>query len=172
MMIRPRLAYLLLVTLLSACASFGQPQLAPGTPEADVMSALGAPTHRYRDGEDQLLEYMHGPWGQSTYMARIGPDGRLKSYEEVLATEKFALLKLGQSNKEDVLRTIGAPSDTSYFARTSLEVWSYPYKESGVWNSVMHVHFDNQGIVRQLLNTPDSRFDDRDSRFPFGFMSL
>jgi hypothetical protein len=45
------------------------------------------------------------------------------------------------------------------------EVWSYRYKEAGVWNSMMHVHFDERGIVRQMLNGPDPRYDDR-FRFP------
>ena len=35
------------------------------------------------------------------------------------------------------------------------EVWSYRYKEAGVWNSLMSVHFDQQGVVRQMLNGPD-----------------
>jgi hypothetical protein len=29
----------------------------------------------------------------------------------------------------------------------------------------MHVHFDQQGIVRQMLNGPDPRYDDRYRRF-------
>jgi hypothetical protein len=26
---------------------------------------------------------------------------------------------------------------------------------------MMHVHFDQQGVVRQMLNGPDPRYDDR-----------
>jgi hypothetical protein len=100
-------------------------------------------------------------------MARFGNDGRLISYEQVLTSAKFAIIKLGISTKSDVLRTVGHPSHTSYLPRQQLEVWTYPYKESGAWNSLMHIHFDNNGIVRKMENGQDLRFD-RDGKFGFG----
>ena len=102
-------------------------------------------------------------------MGRINPNGKVVSFEQVLTTQKFASIKVGEATKMEVLRTIGAPSETSYLPLTDLEVWSYPYKESNVWNSFMHVHFDKSGIVRKMLNGPDPRYDP-DSRFPFGMM--
>lgn len=158
-----------IATSLAACGVFKPVTLYAGEPEAEVIAKLGQPTNRYQEGKDQLLEYAKGPWGQKTYMARIGPDRRLISYEQVLTTEKFSTLKIGEATKNDVLRTIGAPSETSYLSLTDLEVWSYPYKESNAWNSLMHVHFDRAGIVRKMLNGPDPRFDP-DSRFPFGML--
>jgi len=99
-------------------------------------------------------------------MARIGRDGRLMSYEQVLTTEKFATIKPGISTKTDVLRIVGHPSETMYLPRQQLEVWTYPYKEQGVWNSMMHVHFDRSGVVRKMENGMDLRFD-RDGKFGF-----
>jgi hypothetical protein len=151
--------------LISACAHFGGSPVAQGESEAAVISKLGTPTHRYQDGDVRLLEYMKGPWGQQTYIARIGPDGRLISYEQVLTTQKFAEIKVNETTKHDVLRTIGAPSDTSYLSLSKMEVWSYPYKEANVWNSIMHVHFDRNGVVRSMQNGPDRRYDP-DSRWP------
>jgi hypothetical protein len=151
--------------LAGACATFGKEPVNAGDSEATVISKLGTPTNRYQDGNDRLLEYMKGPWGQQTYMARIGPDGNLISYQQVLTTEKFAAIKVGQTTKGDVLKTIGAPSDTSYLTLSQMEVWSYPYKESNVWNSVMHVHFDRAGVVQRMQGGPDLRFDP-DSRWP------
>jgi hypothetical protein len=148
-----------LSVLIGACASFGNSTVNPGDPESVVISRLGNPTHRYQDRNHRLLEYMTGPWGQQTYIARIGPDGRLVSYEQVLKTEKFAAINIGEATKDDVLKTIGAPSDTSYLPLSGLEVWSYPYKEANVWNSVMHVHFDKRGVVQKMLNGPDRRYD-------------
>jgi hypothetical protein len=153
----------ILITL-QGCANFAGPPIQAGASEADVIARLGAPTHRYPDGKDQVLEYANGPWGQTTYIARIGADGRLASYQQVLTTEKFATIKVGEANKESVLRTIGAPSERVYLRLPQLEVWSYPYKENGAWDSVMHVHFDNAGIVRKMENGPDMRRDP-DSRF-------
>lgn len=157
-----------LLTTLAACATFGFASVNPGDSEADVVAKLGPPTHRYQDGKDQLLEYMNGPFGQTTYMARIGPDGRLISYEQVLTTQKFATLPVGQATKENVLHTVGAPSDTTYFPLSQREVWSYPYRESGVWDSVMNIQFDNDGTVRGMQNGPDPRRDPG-SRWPFAF---
>ena len=129
------------------------------------------PTQRYQDGKDQLLEYPRGYWGQATYMARLGPDGKLISYEQVLNNEKFTNIAVGRTTKEQVLRQVGSPIATSYLSLKELEVWSYPYKESGAWNSVMHVHFDKDGIVHSLQNGPDLRFD-RDGQWPFGMLGL
>jgi hypothetical protein len=158
---------LLSAALVAGCASWGKPPVSAGDSESQVIAKLGAPAHRYQTGNELLLEYPRGPWGQATYMARIGPDGRLLRYEQVLSTEKFASIVVNQASKQDVLHTVGAPHDTSYFPRRDLEVWSYPYKEGNVWNSVMHVHFDRKGIVREMQNGPDWRFE-RDPQWPFG----
>jgi hypothetical protein len=158
-----------IITTLCGCATFGGPPLAVGEPEQSVIAKLGNPTHRYQAENDHLLEYAYGPWGQQTYMARIGPDDKLISYEQVLTTQKFATIEVGKATKEDVLHTIGAPSETSYLPLSKLEVWSYPYREANAWDSVMHVHFDNDGIVRKMLNGPDPRRDP-DLRFPFGML--
>lgn len=161
-----RLLLAVFVVTLEACTTLFPPAVNIGDTEAEVIAKRGQPTHRYLDGRDHLLEYARGPWGQQTYMARIGPDGRVISFEQVLTSEKFATIKVGKATKDDVLRTIGAPGDTSYLSWSNLEVWAYPYKESNVWNSVMYVHFDKNGIVREMLNAPDPRYDS-DGRFPF-----
>lgn len=162
------LATVALLTL-CACAAILPAPVNIGDSESDLLAKRGNPTHRYQDGKDQLLEYALGPWGQKTYMARINESGKVISFEQVLTNAKFATIKVGEATKNDVLRTIGAPTETSYLSLTDLEVWSYPYKESNVWNSMMHVHFDRAGIVRKMLNGPDPRFD-LDERFPFTLM--
>jgi len=146
---------LILIFSLAGCAS----PVNPGEPEPQVISRLGKPTATYQDGNERLLEYDGGAFGQQTYMARIGADGRLISYEQVLTMEKFATIKVGQFNKNDVLRTIGHPLDTTYYDRVKLEAWNYGFKESGVWNSEMTVYFDQAGIVRKLENGPDPRYE-------------
>ncbi|WP_317204619.1 outer membrane protein assembly factor BamE [Janthinobacterium sp.] len=149
------MATFILALGLSGCAGLGGPPPALGEPRAALEAQKGRPTAIYPDGADTLLEYATGPYGQLTYMARIGPDGLLKSYEQVLTSEKYATIKVGVATKQDVLRAIGHPAETSFLPRQQLEVWSYRYKESGVWDSMMHVHFDQAGIVRMLMNGPD-----------------
>ena len=152
----------LLASTLLGCVS--APPL-PGESQQQVMTRLGKPTAVYTLPDATLLEYATGPFGQFTYMARIGPDGRLTPYEQVLTDAKFATIKVGIATKEDVLHTIGRPAERSYLALPKLEVWSYRYKQAGVWNGMMHVHFDHAGIVRMMQSGPDEEREERRSFF-------
>ncbi|VXC76977.1 hypothetical protein [Massilia sp. 9I] len=147
---------------LGGCAGLIRQAPSLGDPVAVVQQKMGMPTSIYRIADEQLFEYATGPMGQQTYMARIGADGRLVSYEQVLTGEKFATIKVDSANKEDVLRIVGKPAEKSFVAMRDWEVWSYRYKEAGVWNSLMHVHFDRQGVVRQMLNGPDPMYEPKE----------
>ena len=153
----------LLALMLAGCAGpLFREAPAPGEPLAAVTAKLGQPTSEYPAPDGQMLEYATGPMGQYTFMARIGADGRLVSYEQVLTGEKFATIKIDSAIKDDVLRTVGRPAERSRVAMRNYEVWTYRYKEAGVWNSLMHVHFDENGVVRQMLNGPDPMFEPRE----------
>jgi hypothetical protein len=162
-----RIATLSAALFLGGCAGpLFREAPAVGEPVSAVTAKLGQPTGSYPTPDGgQMLEYATAPFGQFTWMARIGPDGRMLSYEQVLTGEKFATLKVDQANKGDVLRTIGRPAERSRIRLRNYEVWSYRYKEAGVWNSLMHVHFDEAGIVRQMMNGPDPMFEVRDRRW-------
>ncbi|GGC58178.1 hypothetical protein [Undibacterium terreum] len=151
---RPLLSVLMLASL-SACAGWGVGKVQPGEPEAQVRAELGAPTTVYQDGSQHLLEYQRGRMSQATHMARIDADGKLVSYEQVLTMQKFAEIKVGESNKEAVLRIVGQPHEKDYYPRTDLQAWSYGFKEGGVWDSFMTVYFDKSDIVRKMENGPD-----------------
>ena len=147
--------------LLAGCAVFGPPPV-PGDTVQIVVGKLGPPKGVYPEpGAGQVYEYPQGPLGQYTWMAHFGTDGHLQSYDQVLTGQKFATIKVDHARKEDVLRTIGRPAERSYLPLRDYEVWSYRYKESGVWNSMMHVHFDREGVVRMMQNGPDPMYDDR-----------
>ncbi|MBC7859436.1 MAG: outer membrane protein assembly factor BamE [Burkholderiaceae bacterium] len=161
------LATLSLALVLAGCAGLGGAPLMPGEPEGAVRAKLGNPSAVHAAGGEKVLEYATGPAGQQTYMARIGADGALKSFEQVLTDEKFATIKIGAATRHDVLLTLGRPAETSYLSRQRLEVWSYRYKQAGVWDAMMHVHFDRDGIVRLMQNGPD-RDKERERDF-FGF---
>jgi outer membrane protein assembly factor BamE (lipoprotein component of BamABCDE complex) len=155
-------ASLLLTLTIAGCAS--APPL-PGESHQQVISRLGKPSAVYSVQGDTVLEYATGPFGQLTYMARIGPDGRLTSYEQVLTDAKFATVKVGITTREDVLHTFGRPAERSYLSLPKLEVWSYRYQQSGVWDAMMHVHFDHDGIVRMMQSGPDEERQERRSFF-------
>ncbi len=147
---------------LAGCAAVLRQAPTVGDAEAVVRHKMGEPTAIYGAGRERLFEYATGPMGQHTWMARIGPDGRLEAWEQVLTGERFATIKVDAATREEVLRTVGRPAEKSFVAMRDWEVWSYRYKEAGVWNSMMHVHFDRQGIVRQMLNGPDPMYEPRD----------
>lgn len=158
-----RTAGMLLAALaLSACAQLVRQPPPAGAPLAQVTAQLGQPSAVYPEADGgQVLEYRGQPMGQFQYMARIGPDGRLVSYGQVLTSAGFAQVKIDRWTKDDILRHFGRPAEVSRVHFHDYEVWSYRYKEAGVWNSLMNVHFDAQGVVRQMLNGPDPMFDER-----------
>lgn len=159
------LAILILALTLSGCAMV--PPLAPGTPVTEVQARLGRPTAVYPAGGETLLEYATGPLGQYTYMARVGPDDRLISYEQVLTDQKFATFRIGNATKADVLHAVGRPAETSFLGRPVMEIWSYRYKQSGVWDAMMHVYFDTSGTLRRMESGPDRDREDRRDFFGF-----
>lgn len=156
-----KITILVSLLLLAGCASFGGTPPSPGDTLEQVMAKFGKPSAVYPAPSGQVLEYATGPMGQATWMAQMGPDGRLASFDQVLGAEGFGRLKIDVSTKEDVLRTIGRPAEKSYLDLPGLEVWSYRYKENGVWNSMMHVHFDRTGILKMMQNGPDPMYEEK-----------
>lgn len=153
---------LALVLALSACAPLAHRTPAAGTPLAEVTARLGKPDAIYPEpGGGQVLEYRGQPMGQFQHMARMAPDGRLLLYEQVLTSEQFARVEIGHWNKDDVLRHFGRPAEVTRERVDGDEVWSYRYKEKGVWDSLMNITFTRPGVVRRMENTPDPVLDTR-----------
>jgi hypothetical protein len=156
------LALLLSLFSLSACAPLARRTPAVGAPLAEVTARLGQPNAVYPDPNGgQVLEYRGQPMGQFQYMARIGPDGRLLSYEQVLTTENFARVEVNLWSKDDILRHFGRPAEVARDRVNDGDVWSYRYKEKGVWNSLMNVYFNRRGIVLRMGVSADPRLDER-----------
>lgn len=149
----------------TACSTLLREPIVVGDTEAEVLAKWGQPAGRYRAEGIDNLAYPEGSFGQRTYMVRIGPDGHVISAEQVLTDEKFSTVTIGKTTQDEILRTFGPPYETSYLPLKDYEVWTYAYKESGVWDSLMHVHFDRSGIVRMMLRTPDPRYEE--GRLPF-----
>lgn len=150
---------LLLMTMLSGCINLNSPPFQPGATEEEIISYIGKPTARYQDGDALLLEYARGYWGQHTHMGRLGPDGRLVSWEQVLTTEKFGELVLGESTRRDVLLTVGQPGEYTRIVLHDYEVWTYHYKQDGVFDSVIHLMFDKNGVLQKMENGLDFMYN-------------
>ncbi len=142
---------------LAGCAAFNPP--VAGDSVDTVIARLGKPSQTYTIGNTTLLEYGGGSFGQYSYMARL-TDGKLTSYDQTWTVANFEKIKIGEYTKEDVLHLVGRPTEVTGFARSPYEVWNYGFKESGVWNSMMSIYFDDNGIVRKIENGPDLRYDE------------
>lgn len=145
--------------LVAGCAGVGHPPPVPGDSMETVRARMGEPSVVHELPSGTQFEYGGGAFGQHAWMARFDQVGKLVSLEQVRSGEKFATIRPGAATKADVLMTLGQPSETSRVFLHNYEVWSYRYKESGVWNSMMHVHFDEGGVVRLMQSRPDTLYE-------------
>lgn len=148
----------LFVLFLSGCVNLNSPPFQLGATEEEVIRHLDKPTARYQDGDTVLLEYARGYWGQHTHMGRFDANGKLISWEQVLTVPKFAELKVGKSTKQDVLLKVGQPGEYTRIYLGNYEVWTYHYKEDDVWDSVMHLMFDQKGVLQKMENGLDMMY--------------
>jgi hypothetical protein len=145
---------------LSGCASFRSTPV--GATLDQVTARYGKPDAVYPDPDGgQMLEYRGQPMGQFQHMAKMSADGHLVSYEQVLTTQNFARIQVAQWNKDDVLRKFGRPAEISRDRKTGFEVWSYRYKQDGIWPAFMNVYLNGRGEVARTDNSPDPVLDDR-----------
>ena len=153
----------LLFTCITACSTLQIPPPQAGEPESAILARYGQAHARYGLDGETFLEYNSWPFGRQTHIAHLGRDGKLISFKPVLNTATFAQIKVDVATKDDVLRSVGQPYERSYLSLPQLEVWTYPYLQNDVWNSMMHIHFDKQGVVKMMQNGPDDRYE-RESR--------
>jgi len=146
---------LIAALLLSACASYSGSGLKPGESSLEQVQALmGPPALRWQDPDGSIqLAYPRGPAGFHTYMVRLGPDGRLKSIENVLDMQTFAAIRAGLS-KDEVLRLIGPPiqSRTTYYKARDELAWEWRFRDTHVDPARFVVLFDaSAGTVRSSM---------------------
>jgi len=146
----------LLLSALTACATHPS-GMRVGMSRDEVISRFGSPHVERRAADGELFIYSTAPMGQAAYAARVGPDQRVTAVEQVLTLQNFAAIKPNEWDSEQVLVHFGPPAEIQRWAPDKIW-WSYRYKESGVWDSLMNIRFDAQGIVRETINTPDPLF--------------
>jgi len=139
--------------VLGGCATHPS-NIRAGMSRDQLVGKFGAPDVERSAPDGGLLIYSTEPLGQSAYGARLGPDQRVAEVEQLLTVENFAAIKLGEWDRERVLTSFGPPAEVREFDPDTVW-WHYRYKESGVWDSMMYIRFDRQGIVRQTMNGPD-----------------
>ncbi|WP_313952027.1 hypothetical protein [Accumulibacter sp.] len=145
--------------LVSACAAYSGSKLKPGvSTRPEIFAAMGQPTMvwKNRDGSEQLA-YPHGPFGTQTFMAYVGPDGRLQSIEKVLDVAHFARVHAGLS-KDEVLRILGpsGPMWTQYYSRSNQLAWSWLFCNDWNVQEFFDVMFDaTSGLVHSTGQHPN-----------------
>lgn len=139
---------LLLALACVACASYDGRGLQPGvSTEAQVRGVMGAPAAEYRDDDgSRVLAYPKGPLGTQTYMARVGPDGVLRSVSQVLNDDVFNQIAPGMTRAQ-IENLIGPPGETMSFALSGQVAWDYRYTDAWGYTAIFSVAFDGNGVV-------------------------
>lgn len=159
---RPMTVIACIIAALScaACAVWTPAQV--GETLDQVQAHRGAPSIATTnpDGSTRWV-YASAPFGYTAY-AITARAGTVVAVAQVLTNEEFAQVRLGQDTREAILARFGPPADTFRLTLTPREVWSYRMKQNDVFPVLMHVQFDAQGIVRELVVGPDPLSDPGD----------
>jgi hypothetical protein len=148
---------------LGACTGYGPGDLRTGQTVEEVARSLGAPTGRYPLAQGGTrLEYARGPYGKHTFMVDIDATGRVAAWQQVLTERHFATIAPGIGTDE-LLRTLGRPSDRRSGGWQGGEVWSYRYDAIFCqWFQVSVIG----GRVRDAAYGPDPLCDVNDADEP------
>lgn len=159
-MIASHAGAVLLTAMLAGCMTPPWQTIPAGASRAEVQARLGPPREVYPrpDGVTRWL-YPTRPFGQHTIAADIDAQGRVLDVKDVLTSREFAKAKIGKWTKNDVLTRFGRPEETAYFPLMQREVWTYRFKQDGVWNSLMHFYFGPHGVLRTTQTSPDPLYE-------------
>lgn len=154
--------------VLSGCASYGPPRVAPGAPVADVVAVMGEPTGRHADPTGQAAttrwEFARGPFGRHTYMVDVDAQGRVVGWRQVLDEKTFATIMPGMTTR-DVLYQLGRPSNVRRIERQRMDVWAYRYET--YFCQWFQVSLGDDGRVIDGTYGVDPICDKGDDRLPF-----
>jgi hypothetical protein len=159
--LRLRASTLWVAIAMSGCAglgAYGPGPLQPGARVDDARARMGEPTGRYAlPAGGERLEYARGPYGRHTFMLDFDAGGRLLTWTQVLTERNFATIQPGQS-RDEVLRTLGRPSDVRDLSFQKRSLWSYRYE--AVFCQWFQVSLDRQDRVVEAGYGPDPLCDD------------
>jgi len=146
---------------LAGCAHMTD--VAVGTPLSQVVAQFGQATMTCpADGDGQTLVWSTQPYGQYAWHTQTDSQGRVEPVQATLTDANFERLRTGVWTQRDVLCAFGPPAQRSRVGLPSVRqlVWSYRYRQNGVWNSLMHVYFGQDGErVTDLHPGPDPLFE-------------
>lgn len=149
------------LALLAGCANMADTP--PGTPLHEVESKYGAPTYACtaENGAKRLI-WSQQPMGQYAWGTNVNEAGMTDRIQPLLTDQHFQLLAEGTWTPDKVRCEFGPPAQIQGVGLPSSSqiVWSYRYRQSGAWNSLMHVYFGMDGShVTRFHPGPDPMFD-------------
>ena len=148
---------------LAACAM--PERIAPGTPAAEVLHTLGAPTARYPLPEGgERLQYTRQPAGQQVFNVDLDAQGRTLRVEQALNEALFAQrIQPNHWTKADVLREYGPPAQIIGVHNFKGDIWVWRYADGPVWR-LLYIDVDPGGTVRGYSVGDESLPDPPDPR--------
>jgi hypothetical protein len=156
------LPLVLAAALLGACTGPGLTALQPGLSEAELVQRWGAPTGRYVIDNGSRLEYALGPAGRETWMVDLDAQGRTVHWQQVLDWRHLEAVQgsLPGMSTDQLLRTLGRPSDVRSGGRQGGQVWSWRHDSPFcLW---FQASIGDEGKVRDASFAPDPACDDHD----------
>lgn len=121
-------AVLAVAAVVAGCAAMTNPKSLPaGASEAEVISAMGKVTGRYKfaDGGTRL-EFARGPQGRETWMMDFDAAGKLIDAQQVMDLWYLTRITPGMTTDEVLIR-IGHPGSIRPIPRQELSIWNYRY---------------------------------------------
>ncbi|MET0519641.1 MAG: hypothetical protein ABW005_12520 [Burkholderiaceae bacterium] len=143
---------LLAALLLGGCTGLGSrdPGVTPGVSSgADVIARYGRPTRVWPDADGgQTLEYASQPRGQTCYMVKLAPDGRLVRIEDTLLEASRWRVEAGWT-EEQVSRLLGTERSRVFFRFSGEDVWDWNVAPDQTgYRLRFNVHFKDHRVVR------------------------
>lgn len=156
---------LAVAVVLAGCASYAGRGLVPGQSSAEEVEALMGPAAERRPGAggETFHYYPRQPYGREMYVARIGPDGKLRAIEQRLTEANLARLTPGASRADDVRSLFGPPYKVDTFARLAREVWTYKMYGDGYLPKDLYVQLSSDGVMREILMIDDPQYASMDT---------
>lgn len=153
----------------SGCANMTS--VAPGTPYGLVQQEFGEPTTICPLPDNGFRAvWSQQPFGQYAWATDVNALGEVGPVIQVLDDKVFnGLLDEGIWTGDMVECAFGPPANIQDIGLPSVRqtMWSYRYRQYGVWNMLMNVFFDPEtGVVRSHSPSPDPMYDDS-LRWPF-----
>jgi hypothetical protein len=142
--------------VLAGCASYSGRGLAPGRSSAAEVEAVMGPAADKRPGAnaETVLWFPRMPYGDGTYAARVGADGRLIAIEQRLTEENIARLERGKTTADQVLDVVGPPYRVDQFPRMEREIWTYKLQVFP-FPKALFVQFSPDRVVREVYYMDD-----------------